>query len=116
MVVKSPLISPSRTLSDAETKYLQLEKEAVAIVFSVKRFHQYLHGRQYSICLDHQLLKYLFNESRQTPMMASSWIQCWALTLGAYKYTIRHKPGSKMAHADDLSHLPLPHKQLCQEY
>ena len=42
--------------------------------------------------------------------MASSRIQRWALTLGAYKYTIRHIPGSKMAHADGLSHLPLPHK------
>ena len=39
--------------------------------------------------------------------MASSH---WAPTLGAYKYTIQHKPGSKMAHADGLSHLPLPHK------
>ena len=60
----------SRTLSDAEKKYSQLEKEALAIVFSVKRFHQYLHGRQFSICSDHQPLKYLFNESRQTPVMA----------------------------------------------
>ena len=40
--------------------------------------------------------------------MSSSRIQRWALTLGAYKYTIRHKPGSKMAHADGLSRLPLP--------
>ena len=42
--------------------------------------------------------------------MASSWIQHWALTLGAYKTTIQHKPGSKMAHADGLSRLPLQHK------
>ena len=62
-------------------------------MFSVKRF-----------------LQYLFNESRQTPVMASSWIQRWALTLGAYKCTIRHKPGSKMAHDDGLSLLSLPHK------
>ena len=42
--------------------------------------------------------------------MAFSQIQHWPLTLGAYKYIIRHKPGSKMAHADGLSRLPLPHK------
>ena len=67
-------------------------------------------GRQFSICSDHQLLKYLYNESRQIPVMTSSRIQCWALTLGAYKYAIQHKPGSKMAQADGLSCLPLPHK------
>ena len=42
--------------------------------------------------------------------MASSWIQRWALTLGAYKYTLQHKPGGKMAHADGLSRLQFPHK------
>ena len=60
---EKPIAFTSRTLSDAEKKYSQLEKEALAIVFSVKRFHQSLHGRQFSICSDHQSLKYLFNES-----------------------------------------------------
>ena len=36
----------SRTLLDAVKKYSHLEKEALAIVFLVKRFHQNLHGRQ----------------------------------------------------------------------
>ena len=39
-----PIAFTSRTLSDAEKKYSQLEKEALTIVFSVKRFHQYLHA------------------------------------------------------------------------
>ena len=34
----------SRTLSVAEKKYAQLVKEALAIVFDVKHFHQYLYG------------------------------------------------------------------------
>ena len=71
---EKPSAFTSRTRLDAEKKYSQLEKEALAIVFSVKRFHQYLHGRQFSICSDHQPLKYLFNEFRQAPVMASSRI------------------------------------------
>ena len=39
--------------------------------------------------------------------MASSRIQRWALTLGAYDYSIQHRPGAKMANADALSRLPL---------
>ncbi|XP_063852174.1 uncharacterized protein LOC135112790 [Scylla paramamosain] len=40
--------------------------------------------------------------------MASSRIQRWALTLSAYEYTITHKPGKNIVHADGLSRLPLP--------
>ena len=40
--------------------------------------------------------------------MASSRIQRWALTLGAYQYSIQHRPGKKMGNADALSRLPLP--------
>lgn len=34
----------SRTLSDTEKRYLQLDREAVSILFGVKKFHQYLYG------------------------------------------------------------------------
>ena len=40
-------------------------------------------------------------------MMASSRIQRWAITLSAYSYTIKHKPGKQLSHADALSRLPL---------
>ena len=42
------------------------------------------------------------------PQMASSRIQRWALTLSAYKYSIRYKPGKTLSNADALSRLPLP--------
>jgi hypothetical protein len=103
-----PITFASRTLSPAEKKYSQLEKEGLAIIFAVKKFHQYLSGRKFTIYSDHQPLKYLFSESRQVPVMAASRVQRWALTLGAYQYTIEHRPGSKMANADALSRLPLP--------
>ena len=53
--------------------------------------------------LIHQPLKYLFSESRQVPVMASSRVQRWALTLSAYDYTMQYHPGSKMTNADALS-------------
>ena len=100
----------SHKMEDGSEKHIRFQILNTRIVFSVKQFHQYLHGSQFSICSDHQPLKYLFNESRQTSVKASSRVHCWALTLGAYKYTIRHKPGSKMAHVDGISCLPLLHK------
>ena len=98
----------SRTLAKVEQKYSQIEKEGLAIIFSVKKFHQYLYGRPFTIYSDHQPLKYLFNGSRLVPVMASSRIQRWALTLGPYQYSIQHRPGKKMGNADALSQLSLP--------
>ena len=110
---EKPITFISRTLSIAEKKYSQLEKEALAIVFAVKKLHQYLYGRSLIIYSDHQPLKYLLNEARQIPVMASSRIQRWALTLSGYQYTIQHRPGAQMANADAFSRLPLSVTQ-CQ--
>ena len=98
-----PIAFTSRTLSPAEQKYSQVEKEGLAIIFAVKKFHQYLYGHHFTIYSDHQPLKYLFSESRQVPTMASSRIQRWALTLSAYEYSIQYRPGSRLGNADALS-------------
>ena len=102
-----PIAFSSRTLSPPERNYSQLEKEGLAIIFAVKKFHQYLYGRPFILYSDHQPLKYLFDESRQVPPLASARIQRWSLTLSAYQYTIKHRPGTQMCNADALSRLPL---------
>ena len=101
-----PIAYVSRTLNSAEKKYSQLEKEALAIIFGVTKFHHYLYGRHFQIESDHKPLAYLFNETRAIPQMASSRIQRWALTLSAYRYSIRHKAGKSLNNADALSRLP----------
>ena len=91
-----------------EKRYSQLDKEAAATMFGVKRFHQYLYGRKFSIVSDHKPLQYLLNENKAVPAMAPVRLQRRALTLSAYQYTISYRPGEKIANSDGLSRLPLP--------
>ena len=94
-----PVAYASRTLTAAEKNYSQLEKEGLAVVFSVKKFHNYLYGRPFIIESDHKPLSYLFDASRQIPPMASARIQRWALQLSAYRYSIRYKAGKDIGNA-----------------
>ncbi len=102
-----PVAYASRSLAPAERNYSQLDKEGVAVVFGVKRFHQYLYGRSFDITTDHKPLLGLFGERRAIPHMASSRIQRWGLTLSAYQYKLLYRPGMASGNADGLSRLPV---------
>jgi hypothetical protein len=103
-----PIAFASRTLTKSEKNYSQIEKEGLAIIFGVKKFHQYLYAnKQFCIITDHKPLLGLFKEGKGTSMMASARIVRWSLILSAYNYTLVHKPGSCIGHADSLSRFPL---------
>ena len=52
-----PVAYASRALTDPETRYAQIEKELLAIVFSVDKFHQYTFGRPVKVQSDHKTLE-----------------------------------------------------------
>ena len=79
-----PVAYYSRTLNDTETRYSQTDKEALAVVTGVKKFHYYLAGRTFTIQSDHKPLIGLIGEQKPLPVMASPRMVRWALMLGAY--------------------------------
>ena len=103
-----PIGYMSRSLNEAERNYSTLEKEALAIIFGVKKFHQFLYGHSFTIKTDHKPLEGLLNEKKGIPALAAPRIQRWALTLSAYEYKISYKAGQTNGNADGLSRLPLP--------
>ncbi|XP_041863718.1 uncharacterized protein K02A2.6-like [Melanotaenia boesemani] len=105
----------SRTLQPAETKYSQLDKEGLAVMFGVEKFHKYLYGRTFTIYTDHKPLIYLFGENKQIPQMGSPRVQRWAVRLSAYQYKIVYKPGKQHANEDALSRLPVPENSKGEE-
>lgn len=102
-----PVLFVSCSLTQAQKNYAHLHREALAIVFAVKKFHKYIYGKKFTIYSDHQPLKEIFNEHKATPIAASR-LQRWAIFLAMYDYKIVYKKGSKMNNADALSRLPLP--------
>jgi len=102
-----PVMFASRSLNKAERNYAQLDKEALALVFAVKRFHKYLLARNFTLVTDHRPLLALFGERRSVPVLAAARMQRWAVILSAYDYSIVYKKGSEIIEADTLSRLPL---------
>ncbi|XP_054257422.1 uncharacterized protein K02A2.6-like [Macrosteles quadrilineatus] len=101
-----PIAYASRTLTVHEVKYSQIEKEALALVFAVKKFHIFLYGKKFLLATDHRPLTFLLGPTRSIPTLAAARVQRWALILSAYEYEIVYKKGCDMANADGLSRLP----------
>lgn len=104
--VEKPVAYASRSLSAVERKYAQIDREALAIIFSVKKWHKYIFGRHVTIVSDHKPLLGLFGEGKALPEHASARVQRWAVILSAYSYELKHISGSQND-ADVLSRLPL---------
>ncbi|KAJ8709933.1 hypothetical protein PYW07_009299 [Mythimna separata] len=97
-----PVAYASRGLNEAERRYPTIEKELLAIVWSVKHFRPYLYGRQFRIQTDHRPLVYLFG--MRDP---SSRLLKFRLQLEEYNYSVEYLKGSKNAAADALSRIML---------
>ena len=102
-----PVAFASRTLSATERNYAQVEKEALSLVFGVRKFHQYLYGRRFVLITDHKPLTTLLGPKHGIPPLAAARLQRWALLLTAYTYSIEYKATKEHANADGLSRLPL---------
>ena len=100
-----PVAYASKTLTDAETRYACIERELLAIVYGVERFHTYLYGQKFLVKTDHKPLVMILNK----PLVrAPPRLQLMLLRLQQYDFTIEYKPGKDMTVADTLSRLPSP--------
>ena len=58
-----PILYASRALRDHETRYVALEKEALATAWAMERCHHYLYGRFFTLETDHKPLETILSRS-----------------------------------------------------
>ena len=66
-----PIANTSKTLTQTQRRYSQIQKEALAVIYGLQIFHQYLYGRKFILVTDHKHLVALFNPAKGTPAMTA---------------------------------------------
>ncbi|XP_054285284.1 uncharacterized protein LOC129001850 [Macrosteles quadrilineatus] len=97
-----PVAFFSRGLSHSELKHSSVEKEAYAIVESVRKWRHYLLGRHFKLITDQKSVSFMFN-SKISGKIKNDKIMRWRLELSSYSYDIVYRPGKLNVAADSLS-------------
>lgn len=101
-----PIEFASRSLTTAEKKYSILDLEALAIVFGLNKFFQYLFGREFTLCVDNMPLLRILGEHKNIPVLAANRLQRYGIILAGFSYKTEFVKSCNNQ-ADFLSRLPL---------
>ena len=100
-----PIAFASKSLTQAEIGYAQIEKELLAILFGCKRFHQYTYGRRVTVHSDHKPISAIMRKpiSAAPPRLSRMLLQ-----LQKYSIDVIHESGKDIPVSDFLSRSSLP--------
>ena len=88
-----------------EKNYAHNEKECLAIISRMEKWHQYLYGRHvFTVHTDHEPLETFF---KKLLFKAPRRLQRMVLKLQRYQFSVRYKKGKELYVADTLSRAPV---------
>ncbi len=100
----------SKALTDAESRYANIEREMLSVVFACKKFKHYVYGKHFIVESDHKPLEMI---SLKDLTAAPDRLKRMLLEVQGFDFTIRYKPGPQMHLADPLSRLkPIPSPEI----
>ncbi|GBM11089.1 Retrovirus-related Pol polyprotein from transposon 17.6 [Araneus ventricosus] len=97
---RSVIAYTSRTSTPTESRYAQIEKEALAVAWGCVKFRDYLTGMHFKIETDHKPLIPIFSKKNLDDL--SPRLQRIKLRMMKFSYTIVHIPGKELFSADAL--------------
>ena len=95
----------SRSLSDTELQYSQIEKEALGLLCACEKFSKYIIGTHIQLETDHKPLIPLLGTANLDSLPPR--ILRFRLRLSRFDYSISYIPGKYLYTADALSRAPL---------
>jgi len=88
-------------LTSYERNYSATKKELLAVIFSLRKFKEYLYGIHFTLLTDHRALVFLLAKKHD-----NLTLNAWLDVLLEYNFTVVHIPGIKNTLPDALSRSP----------
>ena len=95
----------SSTFNSIQCKWAQVDKEAYAIIWAVKKLYQFVYGREFTLITDNRAIKQIFSPDKSLPIFSALRMQHYAIFLRGFQYKIEFKKSELNANADCLSRL-----------
>ena len=83
------VVHASRSLTDAERRHSQTEKEALGLVWGCERFHVYAYGVEFTMLTDQKPLEVMYSTNSRN----SARVERWVLRLQSYRFNVQYVPG-----------------------
>ena len=103
-----PIAFASKSWTETEQRYANIEQELLAVVFGCERFRTFIHGCAFEVEGDHKPLGMTCPKNLTAAPPRLQWM---LLRLQEYDMVIKYRPGKEMLLADGLSRLPNKEKQ-----
>lgn len=75
------ILHAARSLTTAERYHSQIEKEALSIIFAVKKIHTMTFGFQFTLLTDHKSLLAIFGSKKGISVCTADRLHSWRTTL-----------------------------------
>ena len=104
---EKPIAFISRTLTPTEKRYSQIDKESLAIYWSIRKFFNYLYGRKFTLITDCRPLKSIFAAHNAKPSLSATRLLHYAIFLQGFNYDIEFRKSEDHSNADFVSRFPV---------
>lgn len=101
-----PIAYASCTMSQTEQRYPVIDKEALAIVWAVKKFFNYLYARKFTLITDHKPLTQILHPEKSLPTLCISRMANYADYLAHFNFDVVYRSTNENKNADYCSRIP----------
>ena len=99
-----PVAFFSKTLSQAQRHFPSVEKEAAAIVESLRKWRHYLLGNHFTLVTDQKSVSFMLDQKNRSKIKNDKILR-WRIELSMFTFDIQYRPGKLNAVADPLSRI-----------